>query len=336
MNARNLPFAVGDRSPRADQLTVPVTAGSASPTSLRTAYPLARRLRWTTLAVVVGVAVAGFWNYKVVDGFGRELVAGSTIGNTQALAGAFGQKGLEFGFIFAVVAGLAATFTACNCVVFAMLPGLACSTDRSASRRHALKALGVFAAGVVIVGALYGAYVGTIGPDNVRSYNAVRLPQAETTFTILGTILILWGLVEFGYLDGLVTRVPEATRRFFASPFTRAGLMGLLVGFFAVGRPFPVFRDFLAYAATAYSPLYGAVVMSLQGLGQIALMVAIFLAVTSLFGERLARWVAEKPFQPTLISAVALVVGGSYFVYYWGLALLLGVGSWGFKLGLYH
>ena len=75
--------------------------------------------------------------------------------------------------------------------------------------------------------------------------------------------------------------------------------------------------------------------MGVQGLGQIALMVAIFLLVIWWFGARLAQWVTEKPNQPALITAIALMAGGSYFVFYWGLAFVYHVGSWGFKLGLY-
>lgn len=67
--------------------------------------------------------IAGFWNYKLVDGFGREVVAGNTIGNADVLAKTFASNGMLFGVVFAGVASLAATFTACNCVVFAMLPG---------------------------------------------------------------------------------------------------------------------------------------------------------------------------------------------------------------------
>jgi Kef-type K+ transport system membrane component KefB len=64
-------------------------------------------------------------------------------------------------------------------------------------------------------------------------------------------------------------------------------------------------------------------------------MVAIFLIIIWLLNARLARWVTEKPSQPALITAVALMAGGSYFVYYWGVSLVYHLGSWGFKLGLY-
>jgi len=99
--------------------------------SLGGAYPIAARGLYALAAVLGGVLIAGFWNYKLVDGFGRGFVAANTIGNPDTLAKTFASNGMVFGVVFAAVAGLAATFTACNCVVFAMLPGLTCSADQS-------------------------------------------------------------------------------------------------------------------------------------------------------------------------------------------------------------
>ena len=39
--------------------------------------------------------------------------------------------------------------------------------------------------------------------------------------------------------------------------------------------------------------------------------------------------------QPALVAAFALVAGGAYFVFYWGIARAWPVGQWGFKLGWY-
>ncbi len=319
--------AIGARPLVEPQLT-------ARSTTVWAAHTVVVRGLYALTAAAGGVMIAGFWNYKLVDGFGRGVVATNTIGNPDQLSTSFTSNGMLFGLIFAAVAGLAATFTACNCVVFAMLPGLACSTDRSASRRAALSALGRFAIGVLAVGVLYGLYVGTLGAG-IKAFNAQRLPQAEIVFTTLGALMITWSVIEFGFLHRITDRVPARFRAWASSPMTRATVMGLMVGSFAVGRPYPVFRDLLTYAAAAHNPFYGALVMGIQGLGQIAVMAGIFLLVIWLFGARLARWVAQKPNQPTLITAIALMAGGSYFVFYWGLSLVYHVGSWGFKLGLY-
>jgi sulfite exporter TauE/SafE len=288
------------------------------------------------LAMTAGLVAAGFWNYQLVDGFGREVVAAQTIGDPSGLSGSFAQNGFGFGFLFAAVAGLAATFTACNCVVFAMLPGLAAGS-RDGSRRAALVSLGAFTAGVMLVSAPYGAFVGLLGPDGIEAFNArpVRSAQAGTIFTTLGVIMIGWGALELGFFESLRRRTSGETRAFLAQPATKAGLLGLMVGAFAIGRPFPVMRDFLVYAATAESPLYGAAVMMIQGLGQIAVMVVLLLAMVYGLGGWLSRWVSTRPHQVAMVTAVALVAGGTFFAYYWGLARAFDIGRWGFRLGWY-
>ena len=307
-----------------------------SSSGLQGTYSLSRRVTTMALAMAAGLLVAGFWNARLADGFGRNVVAGYTIGDSGVLSGTFAQNGLGFGFLFAAVAGLAATFTACNCVVFAMLPGIA-APGATRSRPPALASLGAFTAAVMLVGALYGIFIGLLGPDGIQVFNsrAVRSAQARTIFSAIGLLMVLWGALELGLIDPLRRRVSPETRAFFTQPTTKAGLLGLLVGAFAIGRPFPVMRDFLVYAATSNSPLYGAAVMMVQGLGQIAVMVVLALVLVYGFGEWLTRWVTTRPHQVALITAVALVAGGTFFIYYWGLASAFNIGRWGFRLGWY-
>jgi sulfite exporter TauE/SafE len=298
----------------------------------------ARRFVYLTSAAAVGVLIAGFWNFRVVDGFGADVVAANTIGTYQGKAAEFATLGTGFGFIFAMVAGLAATFTACNCVAFAMIPGLTCASDERAGRSAALRSLGIMLTSVVLVSAVYGAFVGWLGPEGVEAINSrpVRFAQAGIVFSCLGLMMLLWGAIEFGLLDRLTSRCTPVTRAFFAQPTTKAALMGMMIGAFAIGRPYPVFREFLLYAAQAQRPSYGAAVMALQGLGQVAVMVVAFLAVLLLFKNRLRRWIAAKPTQPALVSAFALTAGGAYFLFYWGIARVWPwLGRWGFQLGWY-
>lgn len=301
-------------------------------------FPNSRsRLLWAACAIIAGVLIAGFWNYHLVDGFGRDFVAGPMIGDTERLSGSFHEQGIGFGFVFAIVAGLAATFTACNCVVFAMLPGLACSSDGKGSRQLALKAFGAFTLAVLLVCFLYGAYVGTLGTESIGTFNerTNRLAQAQITFTILGGVMFVWGLISFGFLDNMIARFPHGLLRFFASPLSKAAFMGVLVGLFAVGRPFPVFRDFLAYAAASENSLYGGAVMALQGVGQILVMALLFLLLFVPFSKQIADWSSRHPGKLERFSAAALLAGGSYFIFYWGIALTYDVGRWGFKLNWY-
>ena len=309
---------------------------SAQQCTVSEAYSLSARVTVLLLASLVGVVIAGFWNFRLVDGFGREVVAGQTLGDPGELGGTFASHGFGFGFLFAAIAGLAATFTACNCVVFAMLPGLVAGGS-AGSRRAALSALGVFTAGVLAVGAIYGFFIGSLGPDGIEAFNsrAIRFAQAGTVYTIIGTLMMVWGALELGLLEPVRRRLASETRAFWARPTSRAALLGGLVGAFAIGRPFPVMRDFLEYAAAANSPVYGAAVMMVQGLGQIAVMVVLLLAIVYGLGGLLTRWVSTRPHQVTLVTAVALAAGGAFFVFYWGLARAFDIGRWGARLGWY-
>ena len=310
------------------------------PADFDSAYTTKQRIGYTAAAILFAVLVAGFWNYHLVDGFGSEIVAGGTIGDAAELAGQYESRGGGFGFIFAAIAGLAATFTACNCVVFAMIPGLACSSNQAHSSSKgspAWRAFGAFTAGVLVMTGIYGIYVGFLGPEGVEVINrrAVRLGQAQAVFTILGLVMLLWGGLELGYLDAVKNRVSEATRSFFSQTTVKALILGILVGLFAVGRPFPVFREFLVYAASAGNPLYGAGVMMVQGIGQIAVMALLFFILVKAAGSKLNSIASHKPYKFRMISGLALVAGGTYFIYYWGLAFLFDIGRWGFKLGWY-
>jgi len=274
----------------------------------------------------------------VVDGFGSDIVANTTIGGAAGKASQFDTLGAGFGFLFAMVAGLAATFTACNCVAFAMIPGLACAPDAKAGRSAALRSLGIMVLWVMLVGAIYGTFIGWLGPVGAAAFNAreIRFAQAGVVFSVLGIIMLLWAAIDLGLLTGLTRRCSPVSRAFFAQPTTKAAIMGIMVGTFAVGRPYPVFREFLLYAAQMQRPSYGAAVMALQGLGQIAVMAMAFLLVLMVLGQRLTRWMTERPHQPVLVSAFALTAGGAYFLFYWGIARIWPeLGRWGFKLGWY-
>lgn len=303
---------------------------------METATHFRRPHMWAILSVLAGILIAGFWNYHLVDGFGRNIVSGQTIGDSAELAQSFDENGYGFGMLFAAIAGLAATFTACNCVVFAMIPGLTCST-RQSPVKTALRSLLVFTAAVLLISAVYGFIVGMLGADYVERLNVreVRILQAQITFTTLGVAMLAWGAISFGLLDRLLKRLPDKLVQFFSKLSTKAGLMGIFVGLFSVGRPFPVFRDFLAYAAASGNPLYTAFVMCLQGLGQIAVMVVLMLLLAYLLRGKITTWMERHPHQPQLVSAIALTVGGAYFIYYWGLARVFDIGGWGFKLGWY-
>jgi hypothetical protein len=301
--------------------------------------------------------VAGFWNYKFVDGLGQTLFAGPLIGDSHAAA-ARGDSGLGFGMLFGAAAGLAASFTACNCVVYAMLPGLACpispiSRDRGdgsmpagpgapgtpgTPTKTALRALALFTAAVVLVCSLYGLWIGLQGTGAVAhlASTPVRLRQAEVVFSAIGVVMLAWGLMDMGVLFGGRNRGRNRVRSALQRPAVRASLLGLLVGLFAIGRPYPVFYDLLSYTARSGNPLAAALIMAAQGIGQVLLMAILLIVVIGLFGRRLSVWMAATPTRAERLSAFALTAGGAYFIFYWGVAFLWNVGRWGFQLGWYR
>lgn len=268
------------------------------------------------------------------------MIANHTIGETAQLTGSFQANGFSFGMIFALVAGFAATFTACNCVVYAMIPSLAFPEKKgsNSTKAAALWSLFIFILAVILIGAIYGFYVGMLGSKGVQTYNSpvIRLHQAQVVFSLIGIIMLGWGAITFGIFDPAIKKIPISLRETIAKPTTKAGLMGILVGCFAIGRPYPVFRDFLAYAAASNNPFYGALVMSIQGFGQIAFMAILYLLLLALFRNRLGRWANEKPHQAELLSSIAFLAGGAFFLFYWGVGMSLNISNWGFKMGWYH
>jgi len=301
--------------------------------SFETAYTYRRRLIYTVVTIVIAVLIAGFWNRGLSNSFGRELVADGTIGDTTELAGQYDARGGGFGFIFAAIAGLAATFTACNCVIFAMMPGMACSTGSGTT--SIWKALAAFTAPVLFITATYGLYVGFLGPVGIDYINQIEVRHAQSfaVFTALGFIMFFWGLLEMGFLDKIKYGVTPATRDFFSQIMVKATILGSMVGMFTVGRPYPIFRDFLVYAASTKNPAYGAGVMIVQGLGQIAIMVFLLLLVVWLAGHRISLIAVNRPYKFQMISGLALIAGGTYFLFYWGLGRQFNFGRWGYKLG---
>lgn len=64
-------------------------------------------------------------------------------------------------------------------------------------------------------------------------------------------------------------------------------------------------------------------------------MILLFAVLVWAAGYKLVRWAQSKPYQPRLVSGLALLVGGTFFIYYWGLSLTFDIGFWGYRLGGY-
>lgn len=58
--------------------------------------------------------------------------------------------------------------------------------------------------------------------------------------------------------------------------------------------------------------------MAVQGLGNIVVMALLLLLLMYGTGGRFERWLRSNPRRVTTITAISLIVGGTFFVVYWG------------------
>ncbi|WP_346622444.1 hypothetical protein [Blastococcus montanus] len=260
-----------------------------------------------------GVLLAALWSYQFVDVTIGDNVANGILGydaKSAAISGAVG------GAIFALVSGLAGTFTACNIAVFGALPEMA---GRQRGRmRAALAPMGWLAVGMLAVSAVYGAAAVMIGSSlpqlslgTVGAGIPVRLLHASVTFGVIGLAFVYLGLVSLGYLHDPFTGRPQA----------RMLVIGALIGGFLVGRPYPLFQKLLGHAVEQNNPLYGALTFVLQSIGNIVLMgllAVVLLLVATRTG--VGGWLGRRRNAASAAGA-ALILFGTFLIVYWDIRL---------------
>ncbi|NOT26522.1 MAG: hypothetical protein HOP16_10520 [Acidobacteria bacterium] len=308
------------------------------PVEISPARAHAPRAVWLLASAVAGVCVAGFWNVRAVDGLGVTLFVSPVVGAFEGIAGEFAVRGHAFGVLFAVAAGLAATITASNIASFALLPLLILAMCRS-WRAALLGPLAITAATVACVGAVYGVFIGRLGPEGAAAFNAggIRGAQSFVVFGTIGVAMLVAAAYEFGLFDRFTSGDTSATRTFLAQRNVRAAMVGLAIGGFTIGRPLAVFREVLLYAAQPSSPVYGALVMATQALANFAVPAIVVASVVATRRERIALWASDQPQKAAAISACALAAGGAFLTFYWAISRVWPpLGRWGFQLGMYQ
>jgi hypothetical protein len=282
--------------------------------------PVARKATIVVLSVLCGLAIAVLWSANLVDDQIGENVASNLLGH-DARAGAVGS-GLA-GALFAFVAGLAGTFTACNVAAFSAVgPMLGGGTSATSRMRQALPRVGWLALGVIVVAGAYGAVGAAIGTripqlstHRIGNHVPVRVVQAAIVFTVIGMVFLWLGLAAINVL-------PDPLRRLTARwPNTPLVVMGALIGGFLIGRPYPLFFKLFQEAARTHNPLFGAATFILTALGNITVTVVLFLALAAASGERYQRWLSARPGRVATLTAIALIIGGAFMVFYWGVRL---------------
>nr|WSW64770.1 hypothetical protein OG461_00400 [Streptomyces sp. NBC_00995]WSW71183.1 hypothetical protein OG461_36140 [Streptomyces sp. NBC_00995] len=281
-----------------------------------------RRVLVIAASAVLGFALTVVWSAKFVDRTIGDTIADTLLGHTAKgtpIAGALA------GVLFALVTGVAGTFTACNIAVFSALAPL--TGGRATSRRSrmaaGLRPLGHLAAGAVVVSALYGAVVAITGTGMAQFDQSTggsglsgRLIQAMVVFGIIGAVMTYLGLATLGFVRDPLAKV---SAKYPSAPML---FMGGLIGAFLVGRPFPLFRQLFRDAAESHNVLYGAAAFALQSLGNILVMAVLFLLVTGFFGDRLQRWMEGAPSRTASLMAAGFIAAGVFLLLYWDVRIL--------------
>lgn len=222
--------------------------------------------------------------------------------------------------LFALVSGLAGSFTACNVAVFGTVGPLLgqISLTRRQRLTHALRPLGWMAAGMLPVSAAYGVLVGLVGTHMPQFSMAQthgispRIAQAMIVYGVLGLFMLALGLAAAGLIPDPLAAL---SRRYPNAPLV---LIGVLAGAFLIGRPYPLFRQ----AAEEGNPLFGAVAFSLQSIGNFLVMAVLFLLLSYGLSRPVQRWLATKPARVATLTASAFLVAGAFTVIYWDIRML--------------
>ena len=278
--------------------------------------------------VVVGVgALVGFlftviWSAAFVDSEIGDRVANTVLGY-DAKETAIG--GIWAGIAFAFAAGLACTFTACNVAAFGMIgPLLGTADSRRAQLARTLRPLGWLSVGMISISAAYGVLVGLFGTKMPQFSTASVAPgamsprnwQSLVTFGVIGLVMIYLGLAAAGLVPDPFRRIAQ---RWPNAPMV---IMGVLIGALTIGRPFGLYRKLFRDAAESGNVFYGAAAWTLHSIGNILVMVVVFLALVYGTRGRFQRWLTERPSRLTAFMIIGFVAAGVFTFLYWDVRAL--------------
>jgi hypothetical protein len=265
------------------------------------------------VSLVAGIVIAILWSAKLTDDDIGVNAASGMIGHNAMTVGIADSLA---GILFAFAAGLAGTFTACNIAVFGAI-GPLLNRAPSVSARPALRPLAWLALGAIVVASVYGAIGGAIGtrmPQLSKSLIGGQMPvrvlQSVIVFSVIGLAFIYLGLAAAGTVPDPFRRTAERL------PYLGHVTVGMLIGAFLIGRPYPLFYKMFEFAAARHSAFYGALAFDLVVIGNMVLMTVVFLIVSA---SGLPRWLAARPGRVQRFTASALLIAGAFTFAYWGL-----------------
>ncbi|WP_367127975.1 hypothetical protein [Saccharothrix sp. HUAS TT1] len=273
-------------------------------------------------SAIAGVLLSVLWSYEFVDHVIGANVANALLGEDAATAS---LASTAAGLVFALVSGIAGTFTACNIAMAASIgPMSQAGGPAQGTLRALLRPLGFFTAGMVGVSAAYGAVGVLIGTSLPQLSSAtigtmpVRLVQSAVVFGVVGLAMTYLGLAALGV-------VPDLFRD---RPVARVVVLGALVGAFLIGRPYPMFIKLFRSAVESGNPLFGAGTFVLQSVGNVLLVVIVFAALALGTKGRFLRWFSNNPRRSTVVSAALLIALGVFLLVYWDVRVpsIFGIG----------
>lgn len=273
------------------------------------------------LSLVGGLVIAVLWSAKLVDDQIGVNAANGMLGSNSMTTSIAGTAS---GILFAFVAGLAGSFTACNVAAFSAIAPLMEGGQPTARLKLALRPLGWLSAGLILIAGTYGAIGAAIGKDIPQLSTAriggvvpERVLQSIIVFSVIGLIFLYLGIAAVGVVPDPLRGL---TRRF---RYTPQLVMGMLIGGFLIGRPYPLFFKMFQHAAATHDPFYGALSFILVGAGNIVLMAVLFLALSM---SKFPGWLSARPGRAAKFTAAALVIGGAFTFFYWGVRVPAGLG----------
>lgn len=272
-------------------------------------------------SLIAGIVIAILWSASLVDDDIGVNSANGILGHNSLTTGI---SGTAAGVLFAFTAGLAGSFTACNVAVFsAIAPLMEDAPSMMTRAKLALRPLAWLAAGLIFVAGVYGGIGASLGKSVPQLSTAMigsmpeRVLQSVIVFSVIGLFFIYLGLAAAGYVPDPLARI---TARF---PHAPQLVMGMLIGGFLIGRPYPLFFKMFQYAASTHNGFYGALTFILCALGNIVIMGLLFLALSM---SRFQHWLRAEPGRIAKFTASALLIGGAFTFIYWGVRVPAGTG----------
>jgi hypothetical protein len=282
--------------------------------------PDVRRAPIIVWSVLIGLAIAVLWSAQLADDDIGLNTANGLLGQDATSATITGTL---TGLVFAFVTGLAGTFTACNVAVFSAIAPMVEDRPSVGGRvRQSLRPLGWLTLAAVVVAGVYGAIGALLGSRLPQLSSAtvgdgvpVRILQSVTVFGVIGLVMLYLGLAALGVVPDPLARV--------SARWAPQLVMGVLIGGFLIGRPWPLFHKMFEDAASTHNALYGAGTFVLVAVGNMLLMGVLFVALSV---SRFPQWLRASPTRIATVTAVALLIGGAFTFIYWDIRVPAGLG----------